>query len=142
MDDHIEQFQQGIGKIQEGVSQLTKGPASFTLECLFAAYRTLINQYALFKVGERVVLRDTPAAALQQDSGWWFCRHFLIPGNGATVQHVTCDSSGKLQYDVVFDRETWIDREGKEQPVSSKHVFRLVETDLTKSVFAGEEKFT
>ena len=130
MMDHIEQLQDGIAKIKEGLSQFNAGPASFTMDCLFAAYHTLIDEYAHFKVGERVELKATPASAIKRESGWWHCQHFLIPGNGATVRHVKCDSKGRLRYDVVFDRETWIDIRGLEKPVSGKHAFCFFEHEL------------
>jgi hypothetical protein len=130
MMDHVEQMKDGIEKIKEGFSQLNTGPASYTLDCLLAAYHTLLTQYVPFKTGARVELREVPASAVKEKSGWWHCRHFLIPGNGATVQHVSCGSDGFVRYDIVFDRETWIDREGKEQPILTKHVFSLFEKEL------------
>ena len=130
MKDHIDKLREGIEKVKDGFSMMNGGPMTFTLDCLLAAYNTLVNEYAAFKVGQRVELRDVPKAALDQGSGWWHCRHFLVPRNGGTIQHVSCSSDGHMRYDVVFDRETWIDRDGKEQPVISKHVFCLFEKEL------------
>jgi hypothetical protein len=130
MKDHIDKLREGMEKVKDGFSMMIGGPMSFTLDCLLAAYNTLITEYAHFKVGERVELRDTPKAALKQECGWWHCRHFLVPGNEGTIQHVSCGSDGQLRYDVVFDRETWIDLDGKEQPVISKHAFCLYEKEL------------
>lgn len=130
MKDHIDKLREGMKKVNDGFAIMNGGPMSFTLDCLLAAYATLVNEYAKFKVGGRVELRDIPKAAQDPSSGWWYCRHFLVPGNAATVQYVSCDIGGHLRYDVVFDRETWIDREGKEQPVITKHAFSLFEKEL------------
>ena len=130
MKDHIDKLREGVEKVKDGFSMMNSGPMSFTLDCLLAAYHTLVNEYAAFKVGQRVELRAVPKAALVRDSGWWHCRHVLAPGNEGTIRHVLCDSDGRLRYDVLFDRETWIDRDGKEQPVISKHVFCFFEKEL------------
>lgn len=130
MMDHVEKVKDGLAKIKEGFAQLNSGPASYTLDVLLAAYTTLVSEYAEFDVGQRVELREIPKSALDKNSGWYSCRHFLVPGNGGKIQHISCDSDGRLRYDVVFDRETWIDQQGKEQPVISKHVFCLFERDL------------
>jgi hypothetical protein len=129
--DHVERMKDGLAKIADGIAALNCGPAHFTLEVLFAAYYALVNDYARYKVGQRVALRATPTSATKPDSGWWSCRHFLVPDNPATVQRVWCDSDGRLRYDVEFDRETWINRDGQEQPVIAKHVFSMFETELT-----------
>lgn len=129
MMDHVERMKDGLEKIQDGLSQFNGGPASFTVDVLFAAYHTLITQYAPFKVHQRVELAAAPT--LKKDQGWWHCRHFLVPGNLATVEHVSCDSDGSLRFDVVFDRETWIDQNGEEQPVISKHMFSFFAHELT-----------
>ena len=130
MKDHIDTLREGMEKVKDGFSMMNGGPMTFTLDCLLAAYNTLVNEYAAFKVGQCVELRAVPKAALVLESGWWHCQHFLVPGNEGTIRHVSCDSDGRLRYDVIFDRETWIDRDGKEQPVISKHVFSLFEKEL------------
>lgn len=130
MRDHIEQVKDGIKKIQDGFSQINCGPVGYTLDVLLAAYDTLINKYAPFKVGDRVELLTTPKSANDKSSGWWHCRHFMVPGNTATVRTVSCSSDGLLRFDVEFDRETWIDSKGEEKPVISKHVFCIFESEL------------
>jgi hypothetical protein len=131
MMDHIEKVKDGLDKIKEGFAQLNSCPASYSLDCLLAAYMTLVSEYAKFDVGQRVQLLEIPTSALNRESGWWHCRHFLVPGNPATVRHIACDSDGRLRYDVEFDRETWIDMKGIEQPVIAKHIFCLFERELS-----------
>ena len=132
MKDHIDKLREGMEKVKDGFSMMSGGPMEFTLDCLLAAYSTLVNEYAAFKVGQCVELRAVPKAALDKGSGWWHCQHFMVPGNSATIQHVFCSIDGHVRYDVVFDRETWIDMQGNEQPVISKHAFCFFEKELTQ----------
>lgn len=131
MRDHIDRMKTGLAQIRDGMDQLRGGPASFTLDVLFAAYRTLTTQYAPFTEGQRVALDSAPK--LHSGHGWWHCRHFLTPDNLATVRYVTCDSQGQLRFDVVFDRETWLDRDGVEQPVDRKSLFSFFAHDLVSA---------
>lgn len=138
MKDHIDYMKEGMKKIQDGLAQMNAGPAGYTLDVLLAAYTTLINVYAPFKVGDRVQLKATPAAALDPKSGWWHCRHFLVPGSPGTVKGVSCDSAGRLRYDVRFDRESWIDASGRERAAANEYLFSLFEPDLQRREWSAD----
>jgi len=126
MKDHIDKLREGMEKIKDGFSMMSGGPASFTLDCLLAAYRTLTEEYATFRVGQRVTVCDgyVPPEGLKHD------RHFMVPSNAATVCHVSVSTDGHLRYEVTFDRETWIDRDGVEKPVIQKHRYTFFEKEL------------
>jgi len=126
MKDHIDKLREGMEKIKDGFSMMSGGPMSFTLDCLLAAYRTLTEDYAAFRVGQIVAVRD----GYVPPEGWKHVRHFMVPSNAATVCHVSVSSDGLLCYEVVFDRETWIDGDGREQPVILKHRYTFFEKEL------------
>ena len=126
MKDHIDKLREGMEKVKDGFSMMNGGPMSFTLDCLLAAYKTLTEDYAAFRVGQLVAVRD----GYMPPEGWKHSRHFMVPANAATVCHVSVSSDGHLRYEVVFDRETWIDQRGLEQPVIQKHRYTFFEKEL------------
>ena len=124
-DDIIE----GIKLIEQGLSKFQSGPIDYYLKKLFKAREVLLTRFAPFKVGDRVTLSGP--LVIEPNSGWNHCRHFLVPGEPATVRDSDCDLDGNFRFYIEFDNETWIDPEGKVQPVSSKHVFCFFEKQLT-----------
>lgn len=135
MKQHVEDMKEGLQLVMDGMRKFNGGPAEYTLDVLFAAYDALATRYAPFKVRDRVELVSPPI--VDAGSGWWWCRHFLVPGNIATVVQVRCDALGFLQFDVVFDRETWIDRNGHEQSVETRHSFCFSERSLKAAAVPG-----
>jgi hypothetical protein len=130
--DHIDKMREGLEKIKDGFSMMSGGPASFTLDCLLAAYIALTTKYVPFKVGQRVSVKN--GFTVDTRTGWVYCAHFMVPTNRATVTHVSCDSTGQVRYDIEFDSETWIDGKGMVQPVIQKHVFCFFEHELQSYV--------
>ena len=112
------------------MSLLRSGPMDYHLRRLAAAYELLLTRFSPCKVGDQVTLLK--AYDPKEVTGWSHCKHFLIPGSPATVRHVECSTEGILEFNLEFDRETWIDQEGKEQPVSMRHLFRFRENEIEK----------
>ena len=122
-------WQEGQARFDEASKVLSCGPASFYYEKLECYVDALFNKYAPFKQGDRVALTVHP----NTDNGWSHCKHFLTPGSAGIVQEVDFYDN-HFCADVVFDNESWIDLEGKEQPVTAKHTFRLWENELLKTI--------
>lgn len=74
-----------------------------------------------FEVGDRIELvRNHPCP-----NAWDSCKHFLIKGAEGTIESIGYYDDRGFYADIVFDDETWIDRKGIAQPVSSKHTFNM-----------------
>lgn len=123
---------EGLEMIQNGLRRMERGPVSYYLEKLTGYAELLFDRFAPFKPGWRVALVASPKNCNDEDDGWYSCRHFLVPGATGTVESIDAGKDG-FWVCVVFDRETWIDREGVEQPVTQKHTFCLHESMLEKS---------
>jgi len=119
-------IKEGFALIQRGMDKLAGGPCNFYVDQLVVARELLLTRFAPFKPGDRVEL----VAPHPAPGDWAHCKHFLMPGEPATVKSSDCAASGRLFFDCVFDRETWIDAAGVKWPVSSKHTFRLYEDEL------------
>lgn len=129
MSHYARVIEEAAGHMQKGFDILNRGPLSFYLRELAAAYALLMDRFAPLKVGDRCALKET--LDLDKDSGWYPHRHFLIAGSKGTVVEADCGSNGFI-FDVHFDNETWIDRDGKEHPRDKAHSFRLSENNLVK----------
>ncbi len=121
---------EGTKMIARGMVMVADGEFEWNLQCMAAATALLLEKYAPFIKGNRVRLTLTPE--IVKDSGWYFCRHFLVQGAQGTVSSVEINPSGVLTYNVIFDHETWIDKDGKEQPPINKHTFGFKEHWLVK----------
>lgn len=99
------------------------------------SYLSIFDRFCPYKNDDRVeLLRDVE---IESSSGWYPCRHFLIRGAKATINNRGYNN-GKFSFEVVFDDESWIDGDGNEKPVDSKHTFGLNETYFRK--IYNEEK--
>ena len=94
------------------------------------SYLSMFDRFCPHDVGDRVEL--TKNVPVEQSSGWYPSRHFLIQGGKGTIQSRGY-RDGKFSFDVEFDDETWIDSNGDEQEVSLKHVYGLNETYLRRT---------
>ena len=83
-------------------------------------------KYAKFKVDDRVKLRKT--MKFDNDHGWKHCEHFMKRGVRATIAAIDYDT--EFTYDIIFDKETWMDHEGNVEDVGSRHTFHFSETSL------------
>ena len=120
---------EGVKLIEQGIAKLNSGPLDYTMKCLLAARDLLLNRFAPFKVGDRVTL--TKNLEISSGHSWYGFRHFLVPGEPATVESSDCNDDGKLRFFIVFDNETYI-QNGEKKPVmsDSKHSYMFFEGDL------------
>lgn len=128
----IDRFEKGMRLMQEALTALSGGPFDYTLKCLLAARMALLTRYAPFKVGDRVALAVTPVIDEKTAWGWMSSKHFLIEGALGVVRASDVRSDGQLFFDVEFDDETWIDREGVRRPVERKHTYCFGERSLVR----------
>lgn len=101
----FENFTAAMEKITEAQRLLERGPASYYVNEITGAYEYLMDRFAPFKVGDRVMLKEAPD--LDFNSGWWSSKHFLIRGALATVKTIECGPKG-FTVQVIFDDESWI----------------------------------
>ena len=116
-------FIAGMEKIEDGMRLLANGQMKFCLSEACEMIEALFVRFAPWKVGSRVELILAPKT---EGTAWHASRHFLVPGERGAVVSVGF-SNNRFQASVVFDNETWIDRYGNEQPVTSKHSYYLSE---------------
>jgi hypothetical protein len=123
-----DEITEGVKLIEQGMRRLATGPLDYNLKKLVKARELLLTRFAPFKVGDRVTLAKELYVA--PDSGWIFCKHFLVPGSVGRVKDSDCDADGRLRFFIEFENQTWIDREGVEQPMDKKSLFCLFEDQL------------
>lgn len=124
----IERVKRGFKLMEEGMQILGGGPLDFYTRKLVECYDLLIDRYSPHKVGDRVVLCRTPEISPKKSHGWMGSKHFLVKGAAAVVREVSADARG-FSYELEFEGESWIDRDGKESPIPAKdrHVFHFGE---------------
>jgi hypothetical protein len=132
----FELYRQSYEAANKAASILSGGPADFYFNKLETYVNALFTKFAPFKAGDRVELTVAPKT---EGTGWYHCRHFLIPGAVGTVVSVVYYKWRNIYSGwegfvagVVFDRETWIDKDGVERPVQEKHSFQFRENELCK----------
>ena len=116
-------------EFSKSISGACGGSFEWGMTEMAESYLSMFERFCPFQIGDRVeMLRDVE---VKESSGWYTCRHFLIRGGKATINNRGY-SNGKFSFDVVFDDETWIDGNGDEKPVHTKHTFGLNETYFRK----------
>lgn len=110
-------------EIQELIDtiQYTKFSFSEIVTALKAGeeYRKALLERAPFKRGDVVVLTETPEINDETSWGWMPARHFLIKGAVGRVDEVTYYEES-FRAGVLFDDESWIDRDGLRHPVFAR----------------------
>jgi hypothetical protein len=136
----IATIREGFELIEKGMRKLNGGPMDYYITNLTDCYQLLLDKYAPFKVGDRVLLTETPD--IDKSSGWYSCRHFLVKGAIGTVRQVDVDKNGFAGY-VEFDQESWIpDFDSESQgikkgvkvmtPPERRHIYGFKEHKLVK----------
>lgn len=133
----VSKVKQAAKLMRDGLAILDNGPLEFYLTELAAAHDLLMERFAPFKVGDRVTLREAPQISEKINWGWLSGKHYLIPGEAATVVEASCGSSG-FRFYLEFDNETWLDH-GEPRPVSRKHTYCFGEDDLCAVSSEGKE---
>lgn len=122
----FDKVKEAFAKIESGMSTLRGGPINWFVDQLIAAYDLVLNRFSPYKVGARVTLREPHPAP----GNWQQSKHFLVPGEPATVELIDLRADGRLVFYCVFDNETWIDEQGVKRPPSSKHNYVLFEDEI------------
>lgn len=114
MNYRSEDIERACKMMDEASGILGRGPLSYYLREMNAAFRMCIERFSPFKAGDRVRLAKTPTINEKESWGWMSAKHFLVKGAKATVQEVGCGEGG-FTYTLVFDDETWIHPHTKEK---------------------------
>ena len=115
------------------------GSFKWGIEQVVESYLSMFDRFCPFEEGDRVELIEDYDTS--NSPGWASSKHFLIKGSKATVSDRGY-RDGYFTFSVVFDNETWVDRNGCEQPVSNKHTFGFRESRLKKCDEPKEQKIT
>jgi hypothetical protein len=133
--NRFENFTLAMEKITEAQMLLQKGPCSYYVSEITGAYDYLMDRFAPFKEGDRVMLKERPDP---MPSGWAGSAHFLVRGALATVQSCDCSPKG-FNIEIVFDEESWIkeDWHAKTKEIvlmepNRKHTYNFGESALVK----------
>jgi len=134
----IENIKEGINKIKEGMSILSKGPMDYYLKGLMECREELFKRCCPFQIGDEVEL--IVDLKIEKSSGWYSCRHFLIVNAKATVREVDFYRGG-FKFELEFYNESFIDFHGDEHPIINRHIFvfdenklRLVRGDIEPAI--------
>jgi len=129
----VEQYAQDLKDIMKELTALSNrirpgcSPSEWSLDQVMNSFLSIFDRFCPLKIGDRVELvKNLP---IEESSGWYSCRHFLIRGAMGTVEDRGYRDD-KFTFDIIFDNETWIDREGVEREVDRKHTFSLSEDVL------------
>jgi hypothetical protein len=127
--DNVKQAAEHLGK---AMSLLQRGPIDYYLTELVGAAEYCKEHYSPFKVDDRVILCKAPV--LEEGHGWYPSRHFLVKGAKGVVKEVDLGSKG-FSFSVVFEDESYLDRDGKIHPTPEdrRHHFGFRETSLVKA---------
>lgn len=115
-------------EFQKAEDILSGGPSSYYFQRIEEYVEGLFS-FCPFRIGDKVVLVKKPQ--IDEKSGWWGCRHFLVEGAIGTVREVDY-YPWHFTACVEFDNESWIDSWNKKEihPVENKHVFHFSEDYL------------
>ena len=92
---------------------LARFPASFFYEKMMGYAKALFQKYAPFRVGDRVMLTETPEITAEKSWGWLGAKHFLVRGALGTVVSVDY-SDNQFIAGTNWDDDSWVDPYTKE----------------------------
>lgn len=97
-------------------------------------FKTFLETESRFKIGDRVELSETPVITEATAHGWLCSKHFLVEGAQARVAEIDYFGN-EFGYAVVFDDESWKDRDGVVHPVAEKdkHTYFFREERLRRA---------
>jgi len=134
MNDAIEKMKtaftlwnEGREKFNEASKVLSGGPDTYYFGKVEAYASALFDRFAPFKIGDKVKIVKAP----NTDNDWHHCKHFLIKGAVGTVDDVDYRNNLFVAH-IVWDIETWINRDGCETPVKEKHTFLMSENQIVR----------
>lgn len=117
----------GITKAKDLLSWIHNKPdtSNFDLESVYEAATLFYCRHPL-AVGTRVIMIKTPDINEKDTPGWMHSKHFLKKGALGEVTEIYV-YKGKVRVGVIFDDETWLDKDGTKNPVSRKGMYTLNE---------------
>lgn len=101
----LKTVREGFALMEQGMRKLNGGPLDYYVTRLMDCYELLLDKYAPFKVGDRVVLTETPY--IESESGWYSSKHFLVKGAEGIVREVAANRNG-FNAGVEFLNQSWI----------------------------------
>ncbi len=116
-----------VEKLHKAVAVHTASELKYELEKLEDCKSEFFKRCAPCREGERVVI--VRELNIPESSGWYHCAHFLVLGAKGTAHKVDF-FGGRFRIDVVYDDESWVDRQGNEHKVEDKHTFCMGEKDI------------
>lgn len=124
----FEHWRAAFEETEKAHKELSGGPAYYYFEKVEGYVNALFGKYAPLHEGDRVELIRAPE--IGAESRWQYSKHFLVPGNPGIVRTVDYYDN-QFYADVIFDRESWIDKDGIERPAENRHYYRI-EADILK----------
>lgn len=125
VSDYANELSDFYDKVRD-LEKAIPGEFGYKLNSVLSSYNEMFSRFCPFKVGDRIRLTKTPV--IEQGSGWYGSRHFLVEGAIATVRN--CDwHKGKFVFNLEFDDESWVDSEGRIYPIAPerRHMFSFGE---------------
>lgn len=123
--DYANELNDFYGKMRD-LEKSTPSEFGYKLSSVLSSYHEIFSRFCPYKIGDRVQLIKPPIIEIVP--GWRGSRHFLVEGAIATVRG--CDwRKGQFVFDLEFDDESWIDREGKVHLIAprQRHLFSFGE---------------
>jgi hypothetical protein len=120
-----------LADFKSGFDKLSRGPATYYIEKVRDQIDLLFERFCPFKVGDRVQIRVAPRIDKEHAPGWIGSEHFLVVGAIGTVIERDANKRGFF-FQVTFDDESYIDREGKKHLIlpDRRHSYNMRDFEL------------
>jgi hypothetical protein len=125
-EKYAKDMQSLIEQVRALDKALTDSEYGFKLTELIDAHGSLFDRFCPFKVGDRVRLTKTPEISKKIAWGWLRGKHFLVAGAKATVTSRGYRGDA-FCFGLVFDDESWIDGDGRLNPMDRPSVYTFSE---------------
>ena len=119
-----------IKDLAEDVRKIGNGSSVWAVGQTIESFLSIFNRFCPFEIDDSVEL--TKAPPIEEGSGWWSCRHFLVPGAQGKITDRGY-SKGKFTFHVSFEEESYIMPDGKRVSCPHEHRFLFPETMLRKA---------
>lgn len=120
IEQQVDDALTGLEEIRQLYKRLTL--TSYDIEQIRTTFNEMFERFCPFKVGDRVRLVRDWTDPRGDSPGWHHHMHTLVRDNVAVVKGRDF-RNGKFIFDLLFDKETWVDKDGVEHPVSKKGTF-------------------
>lgn len=125
--DYIDAANSILEAQKEIQHKLDKFPQEYFYKKMIGYTEALFEKFSPFRVGDKVMLAETPEINEATSWGWLGSKHFLVKGAVGNV--VAVDYADDEFFVVVeFDNETWKDHNGGLNAPREKHGFCFAST--------------